>query len=144
MQIRFTFKHMETSQALEKYAIDKIDERVTRWVTKPVEAHIFFGVDKSDHQAKCVVKGGDGFSFEVDAVCTDMYGSIDLLVDKLASKLRKQKEKIKNHKGVSNVRNLPIGRRTADRFDSDAVSVDADDLIKYERARQRLYGKRAS
>jgi len=144
MQIRFTFKHMETSQALEKYAQDKINERVIRWVTKPVEAHIFFGVDKDEHQAKCVVKGGDGFSFEVDGICSDMYGSIDLLVDKLAKRLRKQKEKIKNHKGVSNVRSLPIARRTADSFDADALSVDAEDVIKYEKARQRMFGKKAS
>lgn len=144
MQIKFTFKHMETSLSLQKYARTKIDERVSRWVTKPIDAHIYFDVEREIHRVKCTLKGGDGFNFEVEASTGDMYGSLDILVDKLAGQLRKQKEKIKNHKGVSNIRSLSIGRRTSNEFDSDSVSIDAEDLIKYERARQNFVKKRAS
>ena len=144
MQIKFTFKHMETSSSLEKYARTKIDERVLRWVTKPIDAHIYFDVEREVHRVKCTLKGGDGFNFEVEALSGDMYGSLDILVDKLAGQLRRQKEKIKNHKGVSNIRRLPIGRRTTNEFDSDSVSIDAEDLIKYEVARQNFIKNRAS
>lgn len=144
MQIRFTFKHMETSSSLEQYARVKIDDRVAKWVTKPVEAHIYFDVQRELHRVKCTIKGGDGFNFEVESVSPDMYGSVDILVDRLAGQLRKQKEKIKNHKGVSHIRKLNIAKKTTHAFDSDAISVDAEDLIKYEIARQKFFSKKAS
>ncbi len=144
MQIRFTFKHMETSSSLEQYARSKVDDRVAKWVTKPVEAHIYFDVQRELHRVKCTIKGGDGFNFEVESVTLDMYGSIDILVDRLAGQLRKQKEKIKNHKGVSHIRKLHIAKKTTHEFDSDSISVDAEDLIKYEAARQKFFSKKAS
>ena len=144
MQVRFTFKHMETSSSLEQYARAKVDDRVAKWVTKPIEAHIYFDVQRQLHRAKCSIKGGDGFNFEVESISPDMYASIDILVDRLAGQLRKQKEKIKNHKGVSHIRKLHIAKKTSHEFDADAVSVDAADLIKYEMARQKFFGKKAS
>ena len=144
MQIRFTFKQMETSASLEKYARTKIDDRVAKWVTKPIEAHIYFDVQREHHRVKCTIKGGDGFNFEVESASLDMYGSIDILVDRLAGQLRKQNEKIKNHKGVSHIKKFPIGKKTSHEFDSDAISVDAEDLIKYEMARQRFFNRNAS
>ena len=140
MQISFSFKHMETSEALQNYATEKIKEKLQKFVTKTVETKVFFTVENKDHVAHVIVAGGDGFNMDVSATCPDMYGSVDLVIDKLTGKLKRHKEKLKNHKKVSNLRTLPI-KQQWDELDADAVPIDAEDLIKYEEARR---AKRAS
>lgn len=135
MQFSFSFKHMETSEALETYAREKIKEKLQKFVTKTVETRVSFTVENKDHVAHVIVAGGDGFNMDVTASCSDMYGSVDIVVDKLTGKLKKHKDKLKNHKKVSNIRSLPI-RQQWDELDSDSVPVDAEDLIKYEQARR--------
>ena len=74
---------------------------------------------------------GDGFGIQVEHTSEDMYASIDQLADKLTAQLKKQKEKLKDHKGN---RSRPLTLVA----ESDNDSVDADDILKYEAARQRM------
>lgn len=143
MQFRFTFKHMDTSPALTKYAEEKIADQIKKFVTKPIEAHLTFSVENLKHRAHCTVSGGDGFNLEADHVCSDMYGSIDHMIDKLAAQLRRQKEKIKGHKPRRQLRLLdPLDRNYAfkakEDFDIDNEPVDAEDILKFEMARRRM------
>lgn len=143
MQFRFAFKHMETSAALTQYAEEKIAERIKKFVTKPVEAHITFSVDNMKHRAHCTVSGGDGFNLEVEHVCSDMYGSIDHMVDKLTVQLKRQKERLKGHKNRRQLRLLdPMDKNYAFQvpkdFDIENEPVDAEDILKFEMARRRM------
>ena len=135
MQFSFSFKHMETSEALENYAREKIKEKLQKFVTKTVETNVSFTVESRLHIARVTVAGGDRFNMDISAECPDMYGSVDLVVDKLAGKLKKHKDRLKNHKKVSNLKTLPV-RQVWDELDADAVPIDAEDLIKYELARR--------
>jgi putative sigma-54 modulation protein len=124
---------MKTSQALTDYTEEKVIQRIEKFSTKPIDAHITFSVEGYNQIAHCSVKGGDGFNFEVESTCKDMYGSVDLLVDKLAVQLKKQKDKLKNHKQVS-VDELPL-EDMQDLEECDNVPVDAADLLKYTQAK---------
>ena len=68
-----------------------------------------------------------------------MYGSVDLLLDKLAVQLKKQKDKIKRHKYPHNIRQLEPTEYVS-KDDCDSVPVDAADLIKLEKAKTRASG----
>ncbi|MEY4630400.1 MAG: hypothetical protein RIQ81_520 [Pseudomonadota bacterium] len=143
MQFRFAFKHMETSPALTRYAEEKILDRVQKFVTKPIEAHVTFTVEHLSHSAHCSLHGGDGFNLEVQHVCGDMYGSIDHMVDKLATQLKRHKEKLKGHKSKRQLRLLdPMDKNYAfsskTEFDIDSEPVDAEDILKFEMARRRM------
>ena len=142
MQLRFSFKHMKSSNAVRELAEKKILSKVERYSTKPIEVAVTFSVEKHQHTINCVVKGGDGFNFQVSATSEDMYGSVDLMADKLEIQLRRQKEKVKKHKSKDNLRHLPhVTPKSKD--DCDHVPVDAGDLLKYEEARSKLWKKRA-
>ena len=80
--------------------------------------------------------GGDGFSFQVDHTCTDMYGSVDHLVTKLEGQLRKQKERLKSHKGNGSKRSVI---NFADRS-YETAEIDAADILLYEAARRKVSG----
>jgi ribosomal subunit interface protein len=126
---------MDTSEALTKHAASKLQNEIQKFVTKPVDCHLTFSVDRHNHTAHCAFNGGDGFVFQVEHTCTDMYGSIDHMVDKLEVQLRRQKEKLKDHKNPRNAkRNSAINR---DR-DFESAEIDAEDILKYEQARRRI------
>ena len=128
MQFRFTFKHMETSQALQNYARDKIKVEVEKFVTKPIEAQVTFSVDRHQHLVLCVLSGGDGFSVNVEHACEDMYGSVDHMIDKMVTQLKRKKEKLKDHKHHKAPE--PFGETGEVVY--DAALIDAGDIVKYE------------
>jgi len=135
MQFQFSFKQMDSSDALRDYAQDKVREKIAKFVTKPIKANITFSVDRHNHTAHCGVSGGDNFNFQVEHTCEDMYGSVDRMVDKLETQLKRQKEKLKNHKSRPSARDIAEMESVSD--DSlDEPAVDAEDVIKFEHARR--------
>ncbi len=139
MQFSFSFIHMPTSEALQDYAESKITEKILKFATKPVTAKVTFSVDRHDQLAHCAVVGGDGLSIQVEHSCGDMYGSIDHMVDKLESQLKKQKEKLKNHKKKVDKIQVAEGAAAAAAKLAEDSGVDAEEVLKYEKARQRAH-----
>lgn len=137
MQFRFAFKHMPSSDALQEYARNKINTEVSKFSTKPIEAQVTFAVDKHKHQVFCSIVGGDGFSFNVEHVCDDMYASVDHMIDKLSSQLAKRKGKLKDHKFP---KNRELFASPASELEYANVEVDASDILKFENSLRRKIG----
>ena len=129
---------MTPSDSLQKYAEDKIKQEIQKFVTKPVDAHVTFTVDNHRHIVHCALAGGDGFSVQVEHECDDMYGSIDRMLDKLTVQLKRKKDRLKDHKPQKGPRKDHHIEK--DVVDFDSVEIDAEDILKYERARKRLAG----
>ena len=132
MQFQFSFYHMETSPALQSLAEEKIKERVQKFVTKPIEAHVTFEVVRHQHKVHVHLSAGDGFGLEVEAASEDMYASVDLMVTKLANQLKKHKERLKDHKQPKLSQSVAVATAV-----SDEEAVDAADIVKYENARRK-------
>jgi putative sigma-54 modulation protein len=127
---------MDSSEALKNYAEVKLRQEIQKFATKPVDCHLTFAVDRHNHTTHLSFNGGDGFMFQVDHTYTDMYGSVDHVVDKLETQLRKQKEKIKHHKGQKSKRDLvSVVERS---FDN--AEIDAADILKFEAAKKKVSG----
>lgn len=134
MHLNYSFRKMETSESLCDFSTEKIQEKVDKFYSKSIEVHVTFSVEKEQHLVRCSVRAPHGFNFEVNARSLDMYGAVNLMVDKLERLLKRQKEKLKKHRFKNNVRDLKLAN-TKEKFDCDAVPIDAADLIKYEQAR---------
>ena len=135
MQFQFSFKHMPTSTALKEYAEEKIRAQVNKFVTKPIEAHVTFSLDKHLHIAHCSLKGGDGFSLQVEHSCDHMYGSVDKMLSKLFVQLKKKKDKLKGHKGNGSHKRMRFHNPHS--IDYHNAEIDAADIIAYEESRRR-------
>jgi putative sigma-54 modulation protein len=134
MRFKYSFKHMETSEALKNYAEGKFKQEIQKFVTKAIDCHLTFSVDRHNHTAHLTFNGGDGFELEAEHTCTDMYGSVDHIVTKIEAQLRKQKEKLKHHKGNKAKRDIIY---LAERgFDN--AEIDAGDILKFEAARKKV------
>ena len=130
MSIQYTFKHMESSSALRDYADAKISEQLEKFVSKPTGVHVTFVVEKHEHTSQCHINGGDGLHIQVEHTSEDMYASVDRMIDKLNIQLKKQKEKLKDHKGHASISDIaPDALSVEDRNFEDA-SINAEDIVK--------------
>lgn len=143
MDCRFSFKQLKRSEVLIDFAQPKILAKIEKYSTKPIDAHVTFMKQGFNYEVRCTLHGGDGFNTQVDAVSSDLHNALDIMLDKLDVQLKKQKEKIKRHKypEKSNIRHLRLVPTPAELMDDwDSVPIDAEDVIKYEKARHHLVG----
>ncbi|MFQ5480992.1 MAG: ribosome hibernation-promoting factor, HPF/YfiA family [Thermodesulfobacteriota bacterium] len=96
-----TFRHMDSSDALRKYAEEK-SERVAKFLSPPVEIHWVLSVEKIRHIADAVISA-NGVSIKAQEATEDMYSAIDNVLDKLYIQVKKHKDRVKGHKNGETV-----------------------------------------
>lgn len=95
MNIAMTFKNFEPSDHLRQYATRRF-EKLGRFVHKAdnVEMTVVLTVDKFRHKAE-VQFSGDNISFSAVEQSSDMYATVDMVLDKLEVQLKKNMERMK-------------------------------------------------
>jgi len=102
MQIEVSFKQMEHSEALRNYVEDKLS-KVLMPLSEPVSAQVVFHVEKYRHISKITVSA-HGIIIKGKEETSDMYSSIDLVMDKLDRQVKKYRDKIQEHGDRESVR----------------------------------------
>lgn len=96
MQVSVTFRHMESTEALKSYALEKTGH-LDKYNLKPADVHWVLSVEKIRHIAEVTVSS-KGVTFKAHEEQGDLYSAIDMTIDKLEMQVRKYKEKLKDHK----------------------------------------------
>lgn len=99
MQINLTGHHVDVTQPLRDYVIDKM-ERVSRHFDHVISANVVLTVERRNHQAEATVHA-PGRSLFANHTADDMYAAIDGMVDKIDRRVRRHKEKLTDHKGAT-------------------------------------------
>ncbi len=95
MQINITGHHVEVSPALRAYVTEKM-QKLTRHFDQVKSINVILNVEKLQQQAEATVYAGGRTIFATDTA-TDMYASIDGLIDKLDRQVRRHKDRITKH-----------------------------------------------
>jgi len=95
MQTSVTFKKIDPSDALKSYIQKKLD-RFDKMLDTPAEANVVLLVEKIRHIAEITLIC-DKVKIHAKEESENMYSSIDTLMDKIRSQIKKNKEKQKNH-----------------------------------------------
>jgi putative sigma-54 modulation protein len=95
MQITTTFRHMESSEPLKKYAQEKL-EKVQKFIDEPIVVQVSMMVEKIRHIAE-ITMTARGITIKASEETNDMYASLDAVTDKIERQLRRYKERIKEH-----------------------------------------------
>ena len=95
MNIALTFKNFEPSDHLRRYA-ERRFAKLGRFVHKAenVEMTVVLAVDKFRHKVD-VQLSGDGVSIAAVEQSSDMYATVDMVLDKLEVQLKKHVERMK-------------------------------------------------
>ncbi len=104
METTFTFRNLETSEALKTLMLKKL-RRLDKYLIKPTKAHIIFNVERFQHQVE-ITMNANGVQYVSHEKAPDMYRSIDGAVLKLQRQLSRYKERIKKHKNKAR-KNVP-------------------------------------
>lgn len=92
MQIQMTAQNTEITAAIRSYVEKKI-KRLNAMSDKITHFHLTFHVEKVNQIAEANVTV-PGLQIHAKASSTDMYESIDKLIDKISRQLNKHKEKL--------------------------------------------------
>ena len=95
MQIDITGHHVEVTPALRAYVTEKL-QKLVRHFDQVISVHVILNVEKLEQQAEATVNAGGKTLFATDSA-SDMYASIDGMVDKLDKQVRRYKDRITNH-----------------------------------------------
>ena len=102
MQTSVTFKNLDSSDNLRSYVSDKLD-RFDKYLYNPAEASVVLSVEKFRHIAEINING-DRLNINGKEETEDMYSAIDMVLDKLESQIKKNKEKIRERRTGSKFR----------------------------------------
>ena len=91
MQITVKGKQIDLTDSLKNYASEKMS-KMSRYFDHMISAEICLSIERNWHVAEITVFG-EGFDMRGEEKSTDMYNSIDRVVEKLERQLKKQKGK---------------------------------------------------
>lgn len=127
MQVTTTFRQMEQSDALKAYAEEKL-ERTTKYIDEPINAQVYFTVEKKIRHIVEIVITARGISTKASEATNDMYAAIDAVIDKIERQLKRYKEKIKAHKPKTN--GDEHGRQISKKiFHADSIEESAEPVV---------------
>ncbi len=96
MQVLVTFRHIEATDALRRYAESKVG-RARKFLRHPIEAHVVLSVAKRRHMAEITVTG-DHLTLNAAEETDDLYSAIDLAMSKLERQIKKHVTKRQSRK----------------------------------------------
>ncbi len=98
MRVNLSGHHVDVTPALRSYAERKL-ARVLRHFDRVIGVQCVLTVDKLRHRAdsRVSVRGPD---IHASAEAEDMYAAIDALADKLDRRVRKHKERLRDHHAI--------------------------------------------
>jgi len=96
MQVHFTFRNVESSNGIKKYARDKI-AKMQKFLRTPLEADVILSKERRHHKVELSVRA-DGERYAGSAESEDMYASVDLVLDKVNRQLRQARDSATSRK----------------------------------------------
>lgn len=97
METTFTFRNVDATEPLEQRVTEKL-ARIKKYAVKPEDAHVIFKVENFNHTVEIVLRD-NGNRYVSHQTSNDMYTSVDGAIKKLEEQLRRNKGRIKGHKG---------------------------------------------
>lgn len=109
MRVLITGRHVGVTEPMKEYAREKI-EKVEKIFGRLTKVEVTMDVGHDAHAVEVVASAGGHQRFVAKAESPDMYAALDLVEEKLASQLRRHKQKLTDHhRGGASMGSLPAG-----------------------------------
>ena len=134
--MKITGRHLVITPAL-KHHVESRFERLVRYEVKLSHLAVILGVSKLQHRAEvvCTIQGK---RIQAKALTQEMYATIDQLVDRLETQIRKHKERRTNHKEPAKRLVRKVLRPTIRKEEEIEVIRPVRAVLTLEEAKRRL------
>ncbi len=92
MQVSVTARRLEMTPELKTFAEEKV-RKITKHLDRVIDAHIVLSVEKYRHTAE-VTLNVNGFLIHGEEVSSDIYTSIEQVIHKINTQIKKYKSKL--------------------------------------------------
>ena len=99
MNITITSRHLEISEGLKRHIHERLG-KLSKFYDRMFDVQVILKNEKYRYTAEFNARIF-GVDLHASVVTGEILISVDKAIDKLESRIRKQKEKVKNHKGVN-------------------------------------------
>lgn len=134
MFIKVKTTHIDMTDAMRDYAIKKMEKLETFYDSIEevcVDLHIEDAADVNARQICYVTAYAPGHIVRAEESSKDLYASIDIVFDKLSTQLKKIKEKAKDRRSDTSIRQLSqMVRRPKDKTAAESALDPSDLYIK--------------
>ena len=130
MQFSVTFRKMETTDAIKRYAEDKV-RKIKKFFPDPINAHVVLSTEKYRQRADINITLHNGLVLKGKDSSEDVYSSIDRAVDKIERQVRKYKDKIRRHK-PQNGPQIPVRHNILQAAELPSVEEPPEPVPKLE------------
>ncbi|MCU0579730.1 MAG: ribosome-associated translation inhibitor RaiA [Desulfobacterota bacterium] len=96
MQLSVSFRNLDPSDHLKNYAETRLN-RIRKYMEEPIEVHVVLSVQKFRHTADVTINA-NGIKIKAQEETGDLYSAIDLVMDKIEKQIKRQRERLKEHK----------------------------------------------
>lgn len=123
MQVLVTFRHIEATDALRRYAEGKVDKTARKFLHRPIEAHVVLSVIKHRHIAE-ITLNADHLTLNATEETGDLYSAIDLAMGKIERQIHKRVTKRQSRKHAANADLTPPAEAAEARPRRPAVKTE--------------------
>jgi ribosomal subunit interface protein len=139
MKVQFTHRNVQVAASTKDKIVNKFSDLIERYATKPDSLTLKVDRNKSGVHCQVWSIAGDGFNLNAVGHGETTHLSIEDAFEKLAVQLAKKKERLKDHRGVLKISDYKMRKANNAAQDPQGQPIDAEDLLRYEQARRRLF-----
>lgn len=126
MQVNFTFRHFEPSDAIKAFSRDRI-EGIRKFLDTSGEANIVMSVEKHVHHAEILLRSGP-FVVRGREKSDDMYASIGAAMDKVERQIKRYKDRMRRYKPAGHHSATPLKFRKTF-IETTPIEESADEAV---------------
>ncbi len=110
MKLQIDGRHIEVTEAMKEHIISRL-ESLDTYIHKDATTHVMVKLEKHRHIVEASVTASHAVFFAT-AHSEDMYTATDMVVDKLARQMSRNKEKRTSHHEDEVIHHKPVKRAT--------------------------------
>jgi ribosomal subunit interface protein len=101
MTLRVSGKNLDIGEALRQHVLEKVEATVTRYFSGSVGGHVVMTREGSGYRSDCTLRLSSGVSLHAEGRAHEPYLCFEQAVDKIESRLRRYKTRLKGHAAAS-------------------------------------------
>ena len=99
MTLQVTGKNLDIGEALRTYVTERVEQTLDKFVGSGLSGHIRIEKERSQFRTDCSIQLKSGLALQSHGEATDPYASADLALERLETRLRRYRRRLKKHHG---------------------------------------------